>query len=163
VAAPQAPPIVAGPPQPAASRVDAPPASDQQPPVPAADEIQRVPGSVINADRRPDTSSAAPSAAPPRGPVRVGGVIEPPRKIKDQPVAYPLLAQRAHVQGKVVLDATITADGRVQDVRVVRSIPLLDKAAIAAVKQWQYTPTLLNGAPVPVIMTVSVDFSEARK
>ena len=55
--------------------------------------------------------------------------------------------------------ATIGPDGRVQDVRVLRSIPLLDAAAIEAVKQWQYTPTLLNGVPVPVIMTVTVNFT----
>ena len=47
----------------------------------------------------------------------------------------------------------------VQDVKVLRSIPLLDAAAIEAVKQWQYTPTLLNGVPVPVIMTVTVNFT----
>ena len=50
-------------------------------------------------------------------------------------------------------------DGKVQDARVLRSIPLLDQAALDAVKQWQYTPTLLNGVPVPVIMTVTVNFT----
>ena len=55
--------------------------------------------------------------------------------------------------------ATIGADGRVKDAKVLRSIPLLDQAALDAVKQWQFTPTLLNGVPVPVIMTVTVNFT----
>jgi protein TonB len=69
------------------------------------------------------------------------------------------MAQSARVQGVVMLEATIGVEGRVQDVRVLRSIPLLDQAAIDAVKQWQYTPTTLNGVPVPVVMTVTVTFA----
>jgi protein TonB len=72
---------------------------------------------------------------------------------------YPAIAQSARVQGVVILEATIGTDGRVTDVKVLRSIPLLDQAAIDAVKQWQYTPTTLNGQPVPVIMTVTVNFA----
>jgi periplasmic protein TonB len=58
----------------------------------------------------------------------------------------------------VIIEATIGSDGRVQNARVLRSIPLLDDAALDAVKQWQYVPTLLNGVPVPVVMTVTVQF-----
>jgi protein TonB len=72
---------------------------------------------------------------------------------------YPSIAQSARVQGVVILEATIGVEGRVQDVKVLRSIPLLDQAAIDAVKQWQYTPTTLNGVPVPVVMTVTVTFA----
>jgi len=54
---------------------------------------------------------------------------------------------------------TIGPDGRVKEAKVLRSIPLLDQAALDAVKQWQFTPTLLNGVPVPVIMTVTVNFT----
>jgi protein TonB len=53
----------------------------------------------------------------------------------------------------------IGIDGKVADAKVLRSIPLLDQAALAAVRQWEYTPTLLNGVPVPVIMTVTVTFN----
>jgi periplasmic protein TonB len=53
----------------------------------------------------------------------------------------------------------IGPSGRVQDARVLRSIPLLDQAALEAVKQWEFTPTTLNGVPVPVIMTVTVQFT----
>ncbi len=59
----------------------------------------------------------------------------------------------------VILEAVIGVDGKVTNAQVLRSIPLLDQAALDAVRQWQYTPTLLNGAPVPVIMTVTVTFT----
>jgi protein TonB len=63
------------------------------------------------------------------------------------------------VQGVVTLEATIGPDGRVQDARVLRSIPLLDQAALDAVKQWEFTPTLVDGKTVPVISAVTVNFS----
>ena len=72
---------------------------------------------------------------------------------------YPAIAQSARVQGIVIIEATIGADGRVTDVTVLRSIPLLDAAALTAVRQWEFSPTLLNGIPVPVIMTVTVNFT----
>jgi protein TonB len=71
---------------------------------------------------------------------------------------YPPEAQSDKAQGVVILETTIGIDGRVTDVRIVRSIPQLDAAAVAAVKQWEYTPTLQNGVPVAVIMTVTVNF-----
>ncbi len=58
----------------------------------------------------------------------------------------------------VVIEATIDPSGRVADARILRSIPLLDQAALDAVRQWEYTPTLLNGVAVPVTMTVTVQF-----
>ncbi len=72
---------------------------------------------------------------------------------------YPPIAQSARVQGVVIIEAIIGPDGRVTEAKVLRSIPLLDAAALDAVKQWVYTPTLLNGVPVPVIMTVTVNFT----
>jgi protein TonB len=62
------------------------------------------------------------------------------------------------VQGVVILEAVIGEDGTVQNVRVLRSKPLLDDAAVEAVRQWRFTPTLLNGQPVPIVMTVTVRF-----
>jgi protein TonB len=82
-----------------------------------------------------------------------------PTKTKDVAPVYPPIAQSARVQGVVILETLIGADGRVEDARVLRSIPLLDQAALDAVKQWEFTPTLLNGTPVPVIMTMTVQFS----
>src|SRR5207244_9090148 len=72
---------------------------------------------------------------------------------------YPAIAQSARVQGVVIIEATIGPNGAVQEAKVLRSIPLLDAAALDAVKQWEFTPTMLNGAPVPVIMTVTVNFT----
>jgi protein TonB len=100
-----------------------------------------------------------PPPPPPPAPVRVGGNIKTPTKVKDQRPVYPAIAQSARVQGVVIIEAVIGPDGHVQDAKVLRSIPLLDAAALDAVKQWQYTPTLLNGVPVPVIMTVTVNFT----
>jgi protein TonB len=72
---------------------------------------------------------------------------------------YPAEALAARVSGIVIVEATIGADGTVTGARVIRSIPLLDAAALAAVRQWQYTPTLLNGVPTPIVMSVTVAFT----
>jgi TonB family protein len=90
--------------------------------------------------------------------VRVGGKIEPPIKMNDVKPVYPAIAQNAGVTGVVIIEATVGADGRVIDAKVLRSIPLLDQAALDAVRQWEYKPTLLNGVAVPVIMTVTINF-----
>jgi protein TonB len=102
---------------------------------------------------------APPPPPPPQAPVRVGGNIRPPQKIRDVKPIYPSIAQSARVQGVVIIEATIGPDGKVKDARILRSIPLLDQAALDAVRQWEFTPTLLNGVPVPVIMTVTVNFT----
>jgi periplasmic protein TonB len=100
-----------------------------------------------------------PPPPPLQAPVRVGGNIRSPMKTKDVKPTYPAIAQSARVQGVVIIEATIGPDGRVQEAKVLRSIPLLDAAALDAVKQWAFTPTLLNGVPVPVIITVTVNFA----
>ena len=100
-----------------------------------------------------------PPPPPPPAPVRVGGAIRQPTQLKKVNPVYPPIAQSARVQGVVIIEAIIGPDGRVTEAKVLRSIPLLDAAALDAVKQWVYTPTLLNGVPVPVIMTVTVNFT----
>ena len=90
--------------------------------------------------------------------VRVGGQIRPPTKIKDVTPVYPAIAKSARVGGSVVIEATIGPDGKVIDAKVVKSIPMLDQAALDAVQQWEYSPSLLNGVPVPIIITVTVNF-----
>jgi len=62
------------------------------------------------------------------------------------------------VEGVVILEAVIGEDGSVRDVRLLRSVPLLDGAAMDAIRQWRFSPTLLNGQPVPVVMTITVAF-----
>lgn len=112
-----------------------------------------VPGGVVGG-----VVGGLPDAPPPTQAVRVGGNIKEPKKLKNVNPTYPDIAKQARVQGVVILECTISPQGKVTDVKVLRGIPLLDAAAIEAVKQWVYTPTLLNGVPVPVIMTVTVNF-----
>ena len=118
-----------------------------------------IPGGVVGGITGGIPEAPPPPPPPPTQPVRVGGNIKTPTKIKDIRPVYPPIAQSARVQGVVIIEATIGADGSVQNARVLRSIPLLDAAALDAVKQWEFTPTLLNGVPVPVIMTVTVQFT----
>ena len=92
------------------------------------------------------------------GALRVGGDIKPPKKIKDVQAVYPPIAREAGVAGVVIIETRIGTDGSVEEAHVLRSIPLLDQAALDAVKQWQFEPTLMNGQPVPIIMTVTINF-----
>lgn len=94
--------------------------------------------------------------------VRPGGNVRPPDRVVNVRPEYPPIAISARVQGSVIIEAIIGTDGQVRDARVLRSIPLLDDAALKAVRQWRYTPTLLNGIPVSVIMTVTVTFTLDR-
>jgi protein TonB len=94
--------------------------------------------------------------------VRVGGDIREPRKVLDVPPVYPEYARKALVEGVVILEATVDERGRVSDVKVLRGLPMLDEAAVEAVRQWVYTPTLLDGVPTPVVMTVTVSFRLKR-
>jgi TonB family protein len=90
---------------------------------------------------------------------RVGCVIRSPQKTRDVNPVYPAVARAAGVQGVVVVEATIDRNGKVQNAKVLRSIPLLDQAALDAVKQWEFIPEVLNGERVPVIVALSVNFS----
>lgn len=91
-------------------------------------------------------------------PVRAMGEVRPPRLLHRVEPEYPELARKAGVQGVVILEATTDVYGRVQNVRVLRSVPLLDQAAIDAVKQWIYEPMVINGRPRPVTFTVTIMF-----
>jgi protein TonB len=91
-------------------------------------------------------------------PIRVGGEITEPKKLKHVNPVYPDIAVRANIHGTVVLECTVNPQGRVLTVKIVRGIPMLNAAAVAAVTQWVYTPTLRDGEPVPVILTVTVQF-----
>lgn len=118
------------------------------------------------AQPRPERT-ATPSAARAKAPrleeepvqaLRVGGSIREPRKLRNLNPVYPPDAIQARVQGVVILECTISPTGKVVEVKALRGIPLLTEPAIEAVKQWEYTPTMLNGVAVPVIMTVTVNF-----
>jgi TonB family protein len=103
----------------------------------------------------------APEPAPePRTAARpVGGEIKEPRKTRNVAPRYPDSAKADRVSGVVVLEATISVTGCIRELRVVSGVDLrLDLSALRAVAAWQYTPTLLDGIPTPVIMTVTINF-----
>ena len=118
-----------------------------------------LPGGLVDGGTPVATPPPQPMPEPPR---HVGGVIKAPIKIRDVSPVYPAIAQSAHVDGWVILEAVIDERGRVSETRVLKHVPLLDEAAETAVKQWVYSPTLLNGQPIPVVMTVTVQFRLER-
>lgn len=156
------PPPPPPPPAPAARAAAAPPGPPPPPPAPAA--TQKTPG-MPPPPPPPAVMSAATTSSQEmmdgfyEGAIRVGGQIRPPAKIRDVRPVYPEIAREARVQGVVIVEARIEPDGTVSRVRILRSIPLLDEAALDAVTQWQFTPTLLNGNPIPLIMTMTVNFT----
>ena len=89
---------------------------------------------------------------------RAGRDVTPPAKLSGNPPVYPELAKRARLEGDVVIECTIDPSGRVVNSTVTKSVPLLDQAALDAVASWRYRPTLVDGVPVPVLMTVTVRF-----
>jgi len=100
-----------------------------------------------------------PPPAAPKGPVRIGGNIQTPALLKRVEPTYPDIALVAKVTGLVILEATVAADGSVESVRVLRSVKFLDQAAVDAVKQWRYSPLVLNGVPTPFVLSVTLNFS----
>ena len=91
--------------------------------------------------------------------MRIGGQVTAPALVQRVEPEYPAIAVAAHLEGVVILEATVDTDGRVTDVRVLRSRGFLDKPAIAAVQQWRYAPLMLNGQPTPFILTVTLSFA----
>jgi periplasmic protein TonB len=147
--------------RPDAAPLDAPEGFSKEPdlvPVEAGSpDLGVIPGEITSADALTPPPVARVEQPPPAI-VRPGGNIQPPTKVRDAAPIYPPIAQVAGVQGVVIIEAVIGVDGEVIDARILRSRPLLDEAALTAVRQWRYTPTRLNGMPVAVIMTVTVNF-----
>lgn len=106
----------------------------------------------------PVTLRPEPRATPPAV-RRVGQGVREPKRIAGVMPEFPALARSARVQGVVLLEAVIDERGQVGRIKVVKSVPLLDGAAISAVQEWRYTPTLLNGVPVSVILTITINFT----
>ena len=106
------------------------------------------------------TGVVVPDMPPPRPvtPVPASTLVTPPVKIRDVSPVYPEVPRLARVEGQVVIEAVIGMTGDVVETRVLRATPMFAEAALAAVRQWKYTPTLLSGRPVPVVMTVTVTF-----
>ncbi len=114
-----------------------------------------VPGGVVGG-----VVGGLPEAAPPppARPLRAGIDVREPRRVRNVEPVYPQIAVDSRVQGIVILECEIDTRGRVDNVKVLSGNVLLKNAAVEAVKQWLYTPTLLNGVPVPVLMTVTLTF-----
>src|SRR5688572_16717229 len=101
-----------------------------------------------------------PPPAEPRAPVRVGGQIQAPTLLHRVEPVYPVLAVHANIRGTVILEAIVAADGHVASVTVLRSAHrMLDDSAVAAVRQWQYSPVILNGIPERFVLTVVLSFN----
>jgi protein TonB len=115
-----------------------------------------VPGGVIGG-----VVGGLPAEAPPPPPqmVRIGGKLKAPKLLHSVGPVYPELAIQARIRGIVILEAQVGPDGRVMSVRIVQAAPVFEEAAVEAVKQWRYVPLLLNGAPTPFILTVTVNFN----
>ncbi len=136
-------------------------------PAPEVTRVERgVEGGVIGGLEGGIVTNLAPPPPPPpppppapKGPVRVGGNVQAPALVKRVEPTYPDLALVAKITGLVILEATVSTDGTVESVRVLRSVKFLDQAAVDAVKQWRYSPLVLNGVPTPFILSVSLNFS----
>jgi len=122
--------------------------------------IGGVPGGVAGGVLGGVPGAPPPPPPPPKAkpPIRVGGNVQNSKLIQKIDPVYPELAKRARVAGIVLLQVTVDEQGSVQDVKLIRGHPLLNQSAIDAVRQWRYSPTLLNGEPVQVIATVTVNF-----
>jgi protein TonB len=127
-------------------------------------------GGVLNSilDSAPRAVTVLPPPPPPKKEVvkevvpqriRVGGNVQLANRIRNVTPIYPPLAKQARIQGRVVLDAVISKDGSIQNLTVKSGHALLIQAALDAVKQWVYKPTLLNGEPVEVSTEIEVNFT----
>jgi protein TonB len=129
----------------------------------------RVPGSLLASLLPTETALTAPTPPPPTPPestmpaqiepVRVSGGVQQANLIHQVKPEYPFLARQVRAQGVVVLEAVISKEGAIDHLRVVSGHPLLVQAALDAVSQWKYRPTLLGGEPVEVITAITVTFS----
>jgi periplasmic protein TonB len=115
-------------------------------------------GGVLSSVSRTNVPVPVATPSKPRAPVRVGGRIRPPRAVLQPAPAYPVLAKQTRLQGVVLIDAVIDAEGNVVEMHVVSGHPLLISAALEAVKKWKYEPTYLNDQAIPVQLVVTVTF-----
>jgi protein TonB len=119
-----------------------------------------IPGVNMNALAPAPLAPSAPTAGSPA--LRSGGQIQAAVLIYRKDAEYPKIAKQTGAKGTVTLNATIGADGNIKKVKVVSGHPMLTNAAVEAVKQWRYRPTLLNGQPVETDTQVLVNFVGER-
>jgi TonB family protein len=145
-----------------------PPAADVNTPQAAVDESAaeraRLEADAVkkkaDADARKTRAAAARAKAAKAAatPAPVAETVTPPTKIKNVQPVYPAVARSAGVEGSVQLEVSVNENGKVSDARVIRSVPLLDQAALDAVKQWEYTPMRRGSVAVASVMMVTVNF-----
>jgi TonB family protein len=137
-----------------------------------AEDVNRLDEQTVLIVLEPDPLTCLAEEAPRAAPVKVlvddmseeaqpravTGAIKEPRKIKTVNPVYPEAARQRRVEGVVVLDAILRSTGCVRSLEVVDGVRVLNLESIRAVSQWRYTPTLLNGVPVPVIMAITVNY-----
>jgi TonB family protein len=128
------------------------PSAIQRDELPARGRGPASPSSVAPPPRQVDDGAAA-------GAFRVGGSVRPPRLTKRATPDFPREAQADRIGGAVLLEVLIGPDGKVKDMRIIRSAPLFDRAAMDAVRKWEYEPTKIDGAAVSLVMPVTVTFS----
>jgi protein TonB len=120
-------------------------------------------GGILNSIIATPTAAPPPPPPPPPPPapkrITVGGAVQQARMLRRVNPVYPPLAKSARIQGTVQLSAVIGKDGNIQELEVIEGHPMLIQAAMAAVQQWQYKPTLLNGQPVEVATQINVVFT----
>jgi periplasmic protein TonB len=115
-----------------------------------------VPGGVLDG-----VVGGLPEAPPPpmrTGPLRTGGEVKSPALLQRVEPVYPPMALAGNIEGVVILEAIVDENGVVQELKVLRAQPIFERAAIAAVRQWRYSPLLLNGKPERFILTVVLSF-----
>ena len=122
-----------------------------------------VSSSVLGAFAAPQPLPLPPPPKPKPKPLPVGGNVQESKLIRRIEPAYPEIARQARVSGTVILQVTVDEEGSVLEVKVLSGHPLLNDEAVRAVRQWKYSPTLLNGEPVPVTASVTVIFKLARQ
>lgn len=118
--------------------------------------FDKIPGDNPLPAAKPPAPAAPEVKTTPR--IRQGGTVQQAMLISQAKPIYPPLAIQAHIQGDVILHAIIDREGRVSELQVINGHPLLMQSALAAVRQWRYRPTLLNGDPVEVDTTITVSF-----
>jgi protein TonB len=134
-------------------------------PTPDEPEPIRLPEELDQQLDLPDTDvifdiPEGPPPAEPEGPIMVGGDVKAPIKDFAPPPQYTEIARKARIQGVVIVQAIVTKTGEVQEVKVLKGLPMgLDKAAEDAVKKWRFKPATLNGKPVDVYYNLTVNFT----
>jgi TonB family protein len=122
-------------------------------------DVGQLPAQLTAPPQGPRSSPSAGSDSPSPSNVQMSGKVQAAKLIHQATPRYPEEAKRAHVKGTVILHALIGKDGVVRDLSVLEGVCSLSKAAVDAVKTWRYQPTLINGEPVEVDTTITVQFT----